>query len=76
MSEKAWSKLANHFTVVLSDRDTEQLSHLQGFIARHRELVIKFDQSLQADDQKSHERLTQVRLGIEKWIEHFEGAIV
>lgn len=76
VSEKAWSKLANHFTVVLSDRDTEQLSHLQGFIARHRELVIKFDESLQADDQKSHERLTQVRLGIEKWIEHFEGAIV
>ena len=27
--EKSWSKLANHFTIVLSDRDTVQLSELQ-----------------------------------------------
>ncbi|XP_071820220.1 axonemal dynein light chain domain-containing protein 1-like isoform X2 [Apostichopus japonicus] len=76
VSEKAWCKLANHFTVVLSDRDTEQLSHLQGFIARHRELIIRFDEVLLEDDQKSHERLIQVKLGVEKWMEHFEGSIV
>lgn len=29
LSEKAWSKLANHFSVLLSDKDTEQLTALQ-----------------------------------------------
>ncbi|PIK62067.1 putative axonemal dynein light chain domain-containing protein 1 [Apostichopus japonicus] len=47
-----------------------------GFIARHRELIIRFDEVLLEDDQKSHERLIQVKLGVEKWMEHFEGSIV
>ena len=29
MSEKGWVKLANHFTILLSDKDTEILTKLQ-----------------------------------------------
>ena len=29
IAEKAWAKLANHFTILLSDKDTEVLTELQ-----------------------------------------------
>ena len=29
MSEKAWAKLANHFTILLSDKDTDLLTKIQ-----------------------------------------------
>lgn len=29
VAEKAWAKLANHFTILLSDKDTEMLTKLQ-----------------------------------------------
>ena len=29
VAEKAWAKLANHFTILLSDKDTEMLTSLQ-----------------------------------------------
>ncbi|XP_071802778.1 axonemal dynein light chain domain-containing protein 1-like isoform X1 [Asterias amurensis] len=76
ISERAWSKLANHFTIVLSDRDTDQLSQLQGYIATHRQLTIKFADDLSQGDEMSHSRLGSIRKGIERWIREFDTFVV
>ena len=34
IAEKAWSKLAHHFTVLLSDKDTEVLTRLQAHMEK------------------------------------------
>ncbi|XP_038045386.1 axonemal dynein light chain domain-containing protein 1-like isoform X3 [Patiria miniata] len=76
VSERLWSKLANHFAIVLSDRDTEELSQLQGYIASHRQLTIKFAEELKAGDVKSHSRLQTIGKGIEKWMQEFDQFVV
>ena len=76
VSEKSWSKLANHFTIVLSDRDTEQLSQLQHLVESHRDLTMKFNEQLRKDDVTSQERLLMIKMGIEHWCQEFMGTIV
>ncbi|XP_071499179.1 axonemal dynein light chain domain-containing protein 1-like [Diadema antillarum] len=74
--EKAWSKLANHFTIVLSDRDTVQLSELQVLVERHRNLTIEFSKELVKEDAVAKERLALIRNGIKKWMDLFFGTVV
>ncbi|XP_030853355.1 axonemal dynein light chain domain-containing protein 1 isoform X2 [Strongylocentrotus purpuratus] len=74
--EKAWSKLTHHFTIVLSDRDTVQLSQLQVLVERHRLLMIDFSKELKIDDVTSKERLALIRSGIKKWMDLFYGSVV
>ncbi|XP_022084228.1 axonemal dynein light chain domain-containing protein 1-like isoform X2 [Acanthaster planci] len=76
ISERLWSKLANHFTIVLSDRDTEELSQLQVCIATHRQLTLAFAEELKAGDERSHGRLQAIGKGIEKWIQEFDQFVV
>nr|XP_006825300.1 PREDICTED: axonemal dynein light chain domain-containing protein 1-like [Saccoglossus kowalevskii] len=76
MSEKGWSKLATHFTIVLGDKDTEQLSTLQGYVDKFRELIGDFHQQLLKSDEKSRVRLSQIKKGIQKWIEEFQREII
>ncbi|XP_041480916.1 axonemal dynein light chain domain-containing protein 1-like isoform X4 [Lytechinus variegatus] len=74
--EKAWSKLTHHFTIVLSDRDTVQLSQLQVLVERHRLLMIDFSKELKQEDITSRERLALIRSGIKKWMDLFYGTVV
>ncbi|XP_077986638.1 axonemal dynein light chain domain-containing protein 1-like isoform X2 [Glandiceps talaboti] len=76
VNEKAWHKLATHFTIVLSDKDTEEMSTLQGFVEKFRDLIAEFYQHLKDSDQTSRDRLIQVRMGIERWSEEFAQNIV
>ncbi|XP_070532396.1 axonemal dynein light chain domain-containing protein 1-like isoform X2 [Ptychodera flava] len=76
VTEKSWSKLATHFTIVLSDKDTEEMSTLQGFVDKFRDLIASFYQHLKNSDKTSRDRLKQVRAGIERWIEEFTENVI
>ena len=60
MSEKAWAKLANHFTVLLSDRDTEVLIKLQSFADTFRDILDSFSQKSAQHERNVREKLLNV----------------
>uniref|UniRef100_F6Q7B5 Axonemal dynein light chain domain-containing protein 1 n=1 Tax=Ciona intestinalis TaxID=7719 RepID=F6Q7B5_CIOIN len=72
VSEKAWSKLAGHFSVLLSDQDSENLSQMQKHVQQWRDLMFHFSQSLEGADKRSVVSLEKVKEGIETWMEKFE----
>ncbi|XP_071947240.1 axonemal dynein light chain domain-containing protein 1-like isoform X2 [Antedon mediterranea] len=76
ISEKSWSKLAKHFTVVLSDRDTDQLSQLQVLIENHRKLTTEFNSSLLSEEEKTRERLHIMKCGVNRWIGEFSENVM
>ncbi|KAI0239999.1 Axonemal dynein light chain domain-containing protein 1 [Lamellibrachia satsuma] len=60
VSEKAWAKLANHFTVLLSDRDTEVLIKLQSYTDTFRDILDTFSQKAMQHERSVREKLTNV----------------
>ena len=60
VSEKAWAKLANHFTVLLSDRDTEVLIRLQGYADTFRDVLDSFSQKTVQRERNIREKLLNV----------------
>nr|CAB3224803.1 axonemal dynein light chain domain-containing protein 1-like [Phallusia mammillata] len=75
VSEKAWSKLANHFTVLLSDRDSENLAQMQKHVSTWRELIFHFNQTLESADKKTTNTLTKVKEGLERWTDVFDDSL-
>merc|ERR1712226_610076 len=69
---KAWAKLANHFTILLSDKDTEMLTSLQGFVDCWRDLIDDFNRDMIAREDTMRDQLNKVRAGIYHWIKDFE----
>nr|XP_009862323.2 axonemal dynein light chain domain-containing protein 1-like isoform X1 [Ciona intestinalis] len=76
VSEKAWSKLAGHFSVLLSDQDSENLSQMQKHVQQWRDLMFHFSQSLEGADKRSVVSLEKVKEGIETWMEKFESILM
>ncbi len=72
ISEKAWAKLAKHFAILLSDKDTEILMQLQGFVDTWRDLVEEFNLTLKQRDVETDEELCAVRAGIQAWVIEFQ----
>ena len=60
VSEKAWAKLANHFTVLLSDRDTEVLIKLQSYADTFHDILDTFSQNAMQHERSVREKLTNV----------------
>lgn len=46
LGEKLWAQLARHFTIVLSRRDTQQLSEVNTCVREWREGVINMSRKL------------------------------
>ena len=72
ISEKAWVKLASHFTIVLSDKDTELLTRLQAHVDRWRELVEEFHTAMLDREDKMKQELNTIKAGLRKWATDFE----
>lgn len=69
--EKSWSKLANHFTIMLSDQDTAQLTQLQGYVDHWREIISEFHTGLKHREEYMREQLNNIQGGIKHWINFF-----
>jgi len=41
VNEKAWAQLANHFSVMLSDKDNENLSDIQKYVSQWKDLMFQ-----------------------------------
>lgn len=72
VSEKSWAKLANHFTILLSDRDTDLLTLIQGHVERWRDGVEDFNIALRQREEEMKESLKSLKGNIEKWILDFQ----
>jgi hypothetical protein len=59
LNEKAWSKLAAHFAVVLSDRDTQQLSELQNYIQTCHDMLLAVRKALVKQDENMKSQVSQ-----------------
>ncbi|XP_033732804.1 axonemal dynein light chain domain-containing protein 1-like isoform X2 [Pecten maximus] len=68
VSEKSWAKLATHFTILLSDKDTELLARLQGHVEKWRDLVEDFNMVLIAREDEMRTNISGLRSGIERWM--------
>lgn len=72
VSEKAWAKLANHFTILLSDKDTDLLTKLQGYVDRWRDLVEDFNKSIKEREDTMRQELLAIKGDFQRWKEDFE----
>ncbi|XP_067942118.1 axonemal dynein light chain domain-containing protein 1-like [Watersipora subatra] len=83
IAEKAWSKLAHHFTVLLSDKDTEMLTRLQEHMEKWRDLMETFHIGVKEIEDEVRDVIKAVKGHILRWIDDFkknclskEGAFV
>jgi hypothetical protein len=67
VSEKGWSKLANHFTILLSDKDTEMLTKLQAFVDRWRDVMDEFNHSILNRENTMQEELESMKEKFRQW---------
>ncbi|KAK7095467.1 axonemal dynein light chain domain-containing protein 1-like [Littorina saxatilis] len=72
ISEKAWAKLANHFTILLSDRDTDLLTQVQNHVERWRDGIDDFNIALRQREEEMKDALKSMRGGVIKWIDDFQ----
>ncbi|XP_052789465.1 axonemal dynein light chain domain-containing protein 1-like isoform X3 [Mya arenaria] len=68
VSEKAWAKLANHFTILLSDKDTDLITKVQTHVERWRDMVEEFSITLRHREEEMRKQLRVLAPGIEWWL--------
>ncbi|ESP04990.1 hypothetical protein LOTGIDRAFT_109702, partial [Lottia gigantea] len=71
VSEKAWAKLAHHFTILLSDKDTELLTIIQTHVEDWRDLIEDFNLALKQREGDMKDNLSSIKTGIERWNQDF-----
>ncbi|XP_062611821.1 axonemal dynein light chain domain-containing protein 1-like isoform X3 [Saccostrea cucullata] len=68
VSEKSWAKLATHFTILLSDKDTELLTNLQTHVEKWRDLVEEFNIILKSREEEMKVNISSLKGSIQKWM--------
>uniref|UniRef100_A0A8C9AVE4 Axonemal dynein light chain domain containing 1 n=1 Tax=Phocoena sinus TaxID=42100 RepID=A0A8C9AVE4_PHOSS len=73
LNEKGWNKYAKHFIILLSTKDTADLALLQKLTEKWRNLVNKFKQEVEQNEESTREKLQSVKDGLVKWQQFFSG---
>ncbi|XP_052221948.1 axonemal dynein light chain domain-containing protein 1-like isoform X3 [Dreissena polymorpha] len=68
VSEKSWAKLANHFTILLSDKDTDLITKVQTHVESWRDMVEEFSITLKHREEEMRQQLRQLAPGIDWWL--------
>ncbi|XP_056012057.1 axonemal dynein light chain domain-containing protein 1-like isoform X3 [Ostrea edulis] len=68
VSEKSWAKLATHFTILLSDKDTELLTNLQTHVENWRDLVDEFNIILKTREEEMKINISSLKGSMQKWM--------
>ncbi|KAK3088891.1 hypothetical protein FSP39_025040 [Pinctada imbricata] len=68
VSEKSWAKLATHFTILLSDKDTELLTNLQTHVEQWRDLVEEFNLTVKTREEEMKTNVLSLKSGIQRWM--------
>lgn len=67
ITEKCWHQLASHFTVVLGERDTSELTTLQSLTDQWRQQVDQFYLDLKDLEEEMRKQIQMVVNDIRKW---------
>ena len=73
LCEKSWQKLANHFTILLSNQDTGVLTVLQGHVDQWRDLIENFNFNMKRREEEMRERLSHLLEDIEDFRSEFSS---
>ncbi|XP_008590273.1 PREDICTED: axonemal dynein light chain domain-containing protein 1 [Galeopterus variegatus] len=73
ISEKGWSKYTKYFIILLSTKDTADLTLLQKLTEKWRNLVNKFKQEVEQTEEFMMEKLQIVKDGLIKWQQFFRN---
>ncbi|XP_059177935.1 axonemal dynein light chain domain-containing protein 1-like isoform X2 [Physella acuta] len=76
LSEKGWVKMANHFTILLSDRDTDMLTKIQGFVENWRDMIEDFNITLKHREDSMKESFKKIKIGIENCGKTFQQKFI
>jgi hypothetical protein len=69
VTEKSWSRLADHFAVALCDRDMSELTVLQSSVDAWHVGVDEFDQQVRSSEDDTRHQLRMVVDDLQKWTE-------
>ncbi|XP_058558358.1 axonemal dynein light chain domain-containing protein 1 isoform X4 [Neofelis nebulosa] len=73
LNEKGWNKYAKHFIILLSAKDTADLALLQKLTQKWRNLMNKFKNEVEQNEESIRERLQIVKDGLTKWQQVFRN---
>merc|ERR1712142_1371071 len=68
VSERAWSKMANHFTVFLTERDSSDLKDLQEHVETWRDLAIQFNKNANEMYRKMRVQTADIENDFCEWV--------
>ncbi|CAG5119634.1 unnamed protein product [Candidula unifasciata] len=74
--EKSWVKLASHFTILLSDRDTDLLTKIQGHVEAWSDLVEDLNISLKQREDNMREAMKTMRNDVQSQLTIFKQKYV
>ncbi|XP_061016812.1 axonemal dynein light chain domain-containing protein 1 [Dama dama] len=73
LNEKSWNNYTKHFIVLLSSKDTSDLALLQKLTQKWRNLVNKFQQEVERNEEATRERLQSIKDGLVRWQQFFRN---
>ncbi|KAB5559149.1 hypothetical protein PHYPO_G00025630 [Pangasianodon hypophthalmus] len=75
VSEQAWSKTAEHFTTLLTAKDSEDLNHIMQLTDQWKEQLTGFMENLRETEKKQYESIRSIHHGLVRWHKFCEGNI-
>ncbi|KAI7790811.1 putative axonemal dynein light chain domain-containing protein 1 [Triplophysa rosa] len=73
--EQTWAKTAEHFTLVLTTKDSEDLSHIIELTDQWKENLTTFMENLRKTESSQRETIQSVRAHVVKWQKFCEDQI-
>ncbi|XP_065099340.1 axonemal dynein light chain domain-containing protein 1 [Paramisgurnus dabryanus] len=67
VSEQTWAKTAEHFTLVLTSKDSEDMSHITELTDQWKEKLTVFMQNIGKAETSQRETIQSVRANVVKW---------
>ncbi|XP_032220070.1 axonemal dynein light chain domain-containing protein 1 [Nematostella vectensis] len=75
LCEKAWAKLARHFAIFLSEKDSIQLESLTAHVQQWREMADKFNKQIESTEDKMRTKLNRLVKQFERWKKEFDKIV-
>ncbi|XP_016394223.1 axonemal dynein light chain domain-containing protein 1-like [Sinocyclocheilus rhinocerous] len=72
ISEHTWAKTADHFTVFLTAKDFEDVSHIMELTDQWKDKLTNFMKNLREAESKQRETIESVRANVVKWHKFYE----
>ncbi|XP_058615457.1 axonemal dynein light chain domain-containing protein 1 isoform X4 [Onychostoma macrolepis] len=72
ISEQTWAKTTDHFTVLLTEKDFEDVSHIMELTDQWKDKLTNFMENLREAESKQCKTIESVRANIVKWHKFYE----